>query len=117
MVNKNKCCLEPIGRHKNKIYSSLKNVSDNFSKLVKGKIKVSSLLCSNCCNHIRKNPEIYINSISDLAQEISDNESSASTHASSTDVEMLDAKSVDADHILALSVVSPIKKSKNKRFI
>ena len=60
---------------------------------------------------------MYINRLSEETQEISDNESSASTFASSTDVGMADAKEVDADQILALSGVSPIKKSKNKRFI
>lgn len=121
MVNKNKYCLNPLGRHSKTIYattnSSLKSVSENLSKLVKGLIKVNSLLCSNCCTHIRKNPEMYINRLSEETQEISDNESSASTLASSTDVGMADAKEVDADQILALSGVSPIKKSKNKRFI
>ena len=78
---------------------------------------MNSLLCSNCCTHIRKNPEIYINTLSNQNQESSDNESSASTLASSTDFGMADAKEVDADQILALSGVSPIKKSKNKRFI
>lgn len=114
MVNKDKFCLDPIGRHKKIIYTSLKAVTEKLSALVEGKIKVNSLMCSNCCNYIRKNTEFYINELSRLSQEVSDNESATSTHASSTDIDM---SAVNADYILSLSGVSPIKKSKKLSFI
>ena len=114
MVNRNKYCQDPIGKHKRKVYSNLRTVTESLSALVKGKIKVNILLCSNCCNDIRKNPNSYMSNICD---EISDIKSTSSTHASSTDFDLPEASTVNVENILALSGVSPIKKSKKLGFI
>ena len=63
---------------------------------------------------IWKNTNSYINNICD---KISDIESTSSTHASSTDFDLPEASTVNVENILALSGVSPIKKSKKLGFI
>ena len=45
-MNKTKYCHDPRGKHKKRIYSNVRNVTENISSLVKGKLKVNSLLCT-----------------------------------------------------------------------
>ena len=62
-MNKEKYCHDPRGKHKKRIFKGVRNVTENISSLVKGKLNVNSLLCTNCINDMNKDPESFLSQI------------------------------------------------------
>ena len=116
-MDKSKFCQDPMGKHKKRIHSNIRPVSEFLSSLVKGKIKINSHLCNNCITAIHKDPEIFLNQFGNPSKEISDIddiESVSSICTSSTDIDMAEVSEVNFESMLASCDVSPIKTSKKQ---
>ena len=93
----------------------MRNVTENISSLVKGKLNVNSLLCTNCINDKNKNPESFLSQIicpTSLNESSEDIASTSSICTSSTDADIPEIRKLNAENILAFSGVSPVKTSK-----
>ena len=114
-MNKEKYCHDPRGKHKKRIFKGVRNVTENISSLVKGKLNVNSLLCTNCINDINKDPESFLSQIicpTSLNESSEDISSTSSICTSSTDADIPEIRKLNAENILAFSGVSPVKTSK-----
>ena len=112
-MNKAKYCQDPRGKHKKRIYSNVRKVTENISSLSKGKLKINSLICTNFIKDLNNDPHNFFNICgSPIAlNEGSDNDSASSMCTSSTDVDIPEVIATNAENILSISGVSPVKTS------
>ena len=76
---------------KKRIFKGVQNVTENISSLVKGKLNVNSLLCTNCIRDMNKDPDSFLRQIicpTSLNESSEDIASTSSVCTSSTDVEI-----------------------------
>ena len=114
-MDKTKYCQDPRGRHKKRIFSNVRKVTEHISQSTKGLLKVGSLLCCNCIQDIKKDPDKFISVLiahKPLNESLDDTASASSVCTSSTDVENPEMIKAKAETILSLSDVSPIKTGK-----
>lgn len=62
-LNMPKCCNDPLRKHKKKIYTNLRKISNHLYEMCNNKLDKETYLCSNCRKMILRDPscldEIY----------------------------------------------------------
>lgn len=121
MVRDLKYCQDPFQKHKKRITTNLRKVTDSLAEKCDGKLKKDSMLCVNCVKIITKNPTVL------SALENKSEQGSSESHASelsnissneddrekdSPDRFTAENPSTSVDPVLSLLNQTPIKKSK-----
>ena len=112
-----KYCQDPLKKYKRQIKytNQLWTVTQNLSKLVKGKLEVGSLLCINCFKSIKKDPNQLINAkIHELQLEEVSSSSCLTDSPSSSSCDNMDSEVEDVQfkEILEFNGASPLKTGK-----
>lgn len=120
MVRDLKYCQDPFQKHKKRITTNLRKVTDSLAEKCDGKLKKDSMLCVNCVKIITKNPTVLSalenkseqGSSESHASELSNISSNEDDREDSTDRFTAENPSTSVDPVLSLLDQTPIKKSK-----
>lgn len=117
MVRNLKYCQDPIKKHKKRITTNLRKVSEIMVERFSGKLKKGSLLCMNCCTMFMKNPsklniEACAEPINEEIELICESNNASPTKLCQLSSDDESGAAVQIATILPLLKQTPIKKRK-----